>query len=137
MGRKESNKRKVQLCKNCWADFHQTLHERSVASKLPVFLHYYQNCQDGSDRADKSQSIRLLTRQAVKTGLNSLFWSIGGRLKWLIGSFKSQAHMPSCPLDIIVNVVQLLLHGFFLTCYIRLFLCTCVNIVVETLQPSI
>ena len=43
--------------------------------------------------------------------------SIGGRLKWLIGSIKSQAYkyICPCPLDIIVNVVQLLLSSGYPT----------------------
>ena len=68
-------------------------------------------------RLAKRGSILILTRLAVKTGLkNGLtghYWSIGGPLKWLIGSIRSQAykctHICLCPLDIIVNVVQLLL----------------------------
>ena len=70
----------------------------------------------------KRRSILILVGPAVKNGGQRLnpgftahYWSTGGQLKWLIGSYKSQAykftHICLVPLDITVNVDQLLLQA--------------------------
>ena len=79
----------------------------------------------------------ILTWPVVKTGH---YWSIGGRLKWLIGLIKSLAykivyHMPLsfrhdclCCSVATARVLSNLLK--------QVFQCICVNIVIETLQQS-
>ena len=85
-------------------------------------------------RLAKSWSIGVLIGPVVKTGH---YWSIGGQLKWLIGSIKSWAYMPlsfihncQCCSLAAAKVLSDLLNQ-------ALAVHLCENIVMEALQQSI
>ena len=74
-------------------------------------------------RLAKRRSILILTRPVVKTNLYRTllvdWWLVGGWLGWL-NHRHTNVYISVCPLDIIVNVVQLLLQGFYLAFSVHL-----------------